>query len=369
MRGTRFWRRSGATAVAVGLAASLATLGLAGIPAPAGAGGGEWMYPVRDRYEPGQDVLMVGYTETARPSGTDPGGPYYAWLRVDPGAESRAGADGVYVDPTDVRVSPVVVEASTTGDPVYPLRATISFTLPSDLSPGRYAPILCNDPCTEAPGYLIAEVLNVGVAPEFPIIRDWPATEPAIRWLEDDALLSTPSGQPVTAADHRAGRVPPPPPLPPPPAVTAPTPAAEAPVSRQAGAADSRVTGDAPVTTADPDVSGVEVDPGPPVGGDDGWRPLGAWLAGLAALALASGALVARRRSARHAAQGHGPAVEAVASAEASPSPAVGALSGAGADRPMGAGGAEPAAGGAEPAPHGADPAGEGAGEAALVRT
>jgi hypothetical protein len=352
------------TAVAVGLAASLATLGLAGIPAPAGAGGGEWMYPVRDRYEPGQDVLMVGYTQTARPSGTDPGGPYYAWLRVDPGAESRAGAVGVYVDPTDVRVAPVVVEASTTGDPVYPLRATISFTLPSDLSPGRYAPILCNDPCTQAPGYLIAEVLNVGLAPEFPIIRDWPATEPAIRWLEDDALLSGPSGQPVTAADHRAGRVPPPPTLPPSPAVTAPAPAADAPVSREAGAASSRVTGDAdaPVTTADPDVSGVEVDPGPPVRGDDGWRPLAAWLAGLAALALASGALVARRRSARHAPQGHGPAAEPVASADASQPPAAGPPSGAGADRPMGADGAEPA-------PHGADPAGEGAGEAALVRT
>jgi len=323
------------------------------------------MYPVRDRYEPGQDVLIVGYSQMALASGTDAAGPYYAWLRVDPGAEARAAeADGAYVDPTDVRVAPLVVEASTGEDPFDRQRATLSFTLPRDLSPGHYTLILCNDPCTESPGYLIPEVLNVGVAPEYAIIRDWPATEPALRWLEDDALVSGPSGQAVTAGDYRAGRVPPPPTFPPSPAVAAPAPAAEAEAesSRVAGAAPSRVAGEAPVTTANPDVSGVEADPGPPVGGDDGWRPLGAWFAGLVALAVASAGLVARRRRARHAAQSHGPEAEPGPSTAASQPSAPGAPSGAGADRPMGTGGAEPPL-------NGTDPTGEGAGDAALVRT
>src|SRR3546814_17615595 len=63
-------------------------------PATAVAGGVELIYPVRDRYEPGQDVLMVGYTLTAEPGDR---GPYYAWLRVDPAGEAR----GVVVGSAD----------------------------------------------------------------------------------------------------------------------------------------------------------------------------------------------------------------------------------------------------------------------------
>jgi hypothetical protein len=341
MTGTWIRRTLGAAAAAVGLLA----VGAAA-PGPAGAGGGEWMYPVRDRYEPGQDVLMVGYTQTAEP--WSEAGPYYAWLRVDPAAESRAAAGDayVYVDPTDIRLAPVVID-DTLVDGYHGRRATISFTLPSDVPRGHYQLILCNDPCTQAPGYLIPETLSVGVPPQYEVIRDWPATEPAIRWLEDDALLFSPDGQTVTAADYRAGRVPPPVTLPPPEAPAAPATTVAPEPSRVAGDARSRVPGEAPTATARP----AEADDGPgaasgAAGGtarDEGWAPLGAWLAGLAALALASGALVARGRHGRRAA----PVSDAAAAGEAG---AVRAAEGAGAATQPGEGA-------------------EGAEDAALVRT
>jgi hypothetical protein len=277
-------------AIGVGVAA---VAGVGGA-APAGAGGGEPMSPVRDRYEPGQDVLFVGYTQAAQPQPAT-GGRYWAWLRVDPAAHARAeAAGGLYVDPADIRLAPVVIDGPPLEVPDYGRRASISFTLPDDVAPGHYALILCNDPCTEAPGYLIPEMLSVGVPPDYEVVRGWPATEPAIRWLEDDALLFGPSGEMVRAADYRAGRFPPPPTLAPTagPATTV----AEAPTSRVAGAARSRVPGEAPapVVSRDPAPAHPQADAD---GGD--WRPLGAWLGGLGALALVSGALVARGRRAR----------------------------------------------------------------------
>ena len=165
-------------------------------------------------------------------------------------------------------------------------RASISFTLPDDLVPGRYSLVLCDDPCTRPPGFLIAEVLNVGVQPEYPIVRYWPATEPAIRWLDDDALLNAPDGQSVTAADYRAGRFPPSTvaPAPPAPAVTASIPPAP-------------TTTAARVVAPEPE---ARASAGPTAGrGRADWATLGGWLAGLAALALASALLMARARSGR----------------------------------------------------------------------
>lgn len=175
-----WWRR--AAVLGAGVAGLLATG-----PATAGAGGVEWMYPVRDRYEPGQDVLMVGYTLTAEPGDR---GPYYAWLRVDPAGEARGVVVGsADADPPDVRVAPVVIEA-TVDDPAYGRRASISFTLPDDLPAGHYSLVLCDDPCTRAPGLLAPEVLSVGVPP-----ASAPTTSPAVllAWTPQrlDPALST----------------------------------------------------------------------------------------------------------------------------------------------------------------------------------
>ncbi|HEX6568315.1 MAG TPA: hypothetical protein VF015_04090, partial [Acidimicrobiales bacterium] len=194
-----------------------AVLGGLAMPRPASAGGGDWLYPARDRYEAGQTVTMIGYGLIADAAWRDKG-PYYAYLRVDPGAAEAAQrsaptATAPFIHHSDLRVGHVTVEDAPPGtDQVrQPARASVTFSRPDDLAPMAYTVVLCNDPCTAGLDYLWPEVVNVGVDPAYPIVRDWPLTDPAIRWLEDDALLAGPSG-PVTAADVRAGRVPTPPP-------------------------------------------------------------------------------------------------------------------------------------------------------------
>jgi hypothetical protein len=88
------------------------------------------------------------------------------------------------------------------------LRVSIEFPLPADLAPGEYVLDICDDPCLTPLGWFMPSFLHVGVDPGYPVVRDWPLTDPAIRWLEDDALVAGPSFQPVRAADVRAGRIP-----------------------------------------------------------------------------------------------------------------------------------------------------------------
>lgn len=191
---------------------------------PAAAGGMDWITSARDRYEPGQAVVMIGYGS----AGADwrEKGPFHAYLRVDPVAanSSLIAPDAPLVHPTDLRVATVVVEEL---DP--PLdaswwthRASITFDLPAGLSPSVYDLVVCAEPCDQGSslGTFWPEPIFVGVDPPQPVVRGWPLTEPGIRWLEDDALIATPWGQTVTAADVRAGRVPAPPP-------TAPVPVAD----------------------------------------------------------------------------------------------------------------------------------------------
>lgn len=286
-------RRTGAGGWTWRVAAAAAALGLAGLatvvaPHPAGAGGGDWMYPARDRYEPGQTVTLIGYGQAAEPA-TQEQGPYYAYLRVDP---VRAEADAVraeatsgvapYIHPTDLRVGQVVVEDAAepaTGGYWRPQRASVTFSLPEDLAPLAYTVVLCNDPCTTGFRYFWPEPVNVGVDPAFPIVRDWPLTDPAIRWLEDDALLAGPHG-PVTAADVRSGRVPtsPPPPQPSPlPEVTA------SPVTQPVGPVTEPASAEPPPEPASRTEPAADVEAGQPATEGDGGA-LAWWIVGEAAL-------------------------------------------------------------------------------------
>ena len=90
--------------------------------------------------------------------------------------------------------------------------------------------LFCNDPCTDALSTFIAEQVHVGVDAEYEIVRDWPLDDPAIRWLEDDALLALPGGGEITAAEVRAGAAPAPVAVPgdPPAIPSAPPPASAA---------------------------------------------------------------------------------------------------------------------------------------------
>jgi hypothetical protein len=188
------------------LAAAVA-LGLTASP-PAGAGGGDWIEPARDRYEAGQTVTMIGYGMSV--PGARERGPFHAWLRVDPASvEAAAILDPeLTIHPSDVRVGELVLEdVPGAVDPYRAQRASITFDLPEGLADGAYPVVLCNDPCTDAPGYFMADAIHVGIDPPYPIVRSWPLDDPAIRWLEDDALLSLRDGRQVTAAEVRAGTV------------------------------------------------------------------------------------------------------------------------------------------------------------------
>ncbi len=254
------------------------------------------MFPARDRYEAGQTVTMIGYGTVADPAWREHG-PYYAYLRVDPlaaelDARTARPDDPALVHHTDVRLGEVVVEDAPADAvvPVYsgqlPHRVSVTFPLPESLPPRAYEVRLCNDPCTAALDYFWPEVVNVGVDPTYPIVRDWPLTEPAIRWLEDDALLMGPDLHPLTAADVRAGRVPAPPPPPPPPD---PLPLVTA--SPVTGADPARAAGPpGPTGTAEPPANdGSAQTEAASHGKATAW-----WVAGEAALLVLGGAALLR---------------------------------------------------------------------------
>jgi hypothetical protein len=214
----------------IGAAVAVAALGAVTLaaPTPANAGGGDWLYPDRDRYEAGQLVRLVGYTEASARSADDGrilaqgdlqgNGPYYAYLRVDPAAVERdAPPDGPwpYVHRTDQRVAEVAIdEVTPAASRYYSLRVSAAFRLPPGLEPGMYDAIVCNDPCTTTLGWLVGSFLYVGIDPVEPIVREWPLDDPAIGFLGDDALVSAPVCEAncddihdwsVTAAEIRGG--------------------------------------------------------------------------------------------------------------------------------------------------------------------
>jgi hypothetical protein len=254
--------RVGERRVRAGIGAAAAAAALSAVtwaaPVPAGAGGGDWLYPHRDRYEAGQHVLLVGYTQAiARSTGDDSvlakaalrgDGPYYAYLRVDPAAVERdAPRDGSpwpwpYVHPTDRRMAQVTAEGVTpVASRYFSLRVSAAFRLPRGLARGMYEVIVCNDPCTTTLGYLVGSFLYVGIDPAEPIVREWPLDDPAIRHLADDALVAAPvceadcmsiDDSTVTAAEIRAGYRPTPVTVPPEPEPAAGTSTTGPPASR-----------------------------------------------------------------------------------------------------------------------------------------
>ncbi len=254
------WTR---TRMTTGLAAAVAaaTALVLASGTPTGAGGGDWVHPARDRYEAGQRVTLIGYGSGAADA-LQASGPFYAWLRVDPAA---AEADALTELPawpgvhrTDLRMAPVILED--VGVPaayVEDVRLGVTFDLPPALPDESYEVLFCNDPCTHGIGNFMNSWIHVGVDPDpaSPVVRDWPLDDPAIRWLEDDALLQLPSGGSITAAEVRAGEIPlvtdAPPPVAPSPAAAPPASSAPAParVQQSATAGSGATEADAETNT------------------------------------------------------------------------------------------------------------------------
>jgi hypothetical protein len=278
--------RSGRGPIAAAVVAVVALAGLgAGAPArPAAAGGADWITPARDRYEPGQTVVMIGYGTTDDAVLAEHG-PYMTYLLVDPLTPELASGPSPYPRPGDVPLAPVVIEPVTlppppASSPWWTHRASITFDLPADLAPGVYDLMVCGASCDDTAwmGTFWPDPVHVGVDPADPVVRDWPLTEPGIRWLEDDARIMTPWGQAATAADVRAGRVVSPPPTTP----AAPPPQSEVATTATAAGDVAAVGRSAPTGAATPE----STTPAPEPAGDGG--ALAWWVVG-EVLALVGG--------------------------------------------------------------------------------
>jgi hypothetical protein len=169
--------------------------------------------PVRDRYQAGETVTIVGYTEDclanhARPPTTQDR-PLYGYLHPDGNRPAVEPATGL-------PLGRFVVEE--TGHASRGRRMSLTFTLPAGLAAGVYYVEICRDPCTsrlttEAP----AHVSSLGW-PSWPIyvgidrpakrraVRMWPLDDPAVGDLPDDAHLLDDEGNETTAAAMRAER-------------------------------------------------------------------------------------------------------------------------------------------------------------------
>ncbi|HET9608501.1 MAG TPA: hypothetical protein VFP06_02775, partial [Acidimicrobiales bacterium] len=234
----------------------------------AGAGGADWLEPARDRYEPGPQVTMIGYgygLVAGYREAVQREGPFHAYLHgpvddfgeyVGP-APAQGGGLTVPGPRPGVRVGPVTVEEGVPGQMWQGVRVSITFRLPDDLASGMYWVAVCSEGCRANLGEFADSPVHVGVDPPQPVVRHWPLTDPAIRWLDDGALLMDEHGRVLTAADVRAGRVPPPPA-----AVAAP--AADDPPAPEAGRAA------APGTGGDARPDGERRDAGARAGGDGG---------------------------------------------------------------------------------------------------
>ena len=186
---------------------------------PATAGGG-WLAPVQDRYEPGEQATLVGYTQ-----GPVPDEPFYAYLRpAGDGSVPALDDTGRYVGELDVR--------ETIHRGYLRFRVSVTFAVPANLPAGEYEITYCDDPCTgQFLGDLVPSPVSIGMSPARPVVRMWAQDEPELANLAPGAVLVGPGYQTtagaVRAPPTTAPAAPPPPPAPAPAPVAPPAPASD----------------------------------------------------------------------------------------------------------------------------------------------
>jgi hypothetical protein len=168
----------------IALASAVLCVGLHAGPASAG---GSALFPARDRYEPGQTATVVGYTGGGQ-LGWIEDGPFYAYLAVGPAGTEP---DNSFA-PSGLFLGQLVLQETGRGG-YLSLRASVTFPIPSDLVPGQYGFSLCNDPCTTGLGDFIGGSVWVGVDPPQPLVRDWPADDPALAGAPASVALPAPA--------------------------------------------------------------------------------------------------------------------------------------------------------------------------------
>jgi len=121
------------------------------VVASTAAAGGSWFRPTETDIQPGDSVTMVGFSGFGPDEG-NVGDPFYGYLEIDP---SQSLAEYPQVHPGMLPVGQITV--TRTGEAGYAAyRLHLRFTVPSDLTPGLYNFMYCNDPCTDTFGELIS---------------------------------------------------------------------------------------------------------------------------------------------------------------------------------------------------------------------
>ena len=173
--------------------------------------------PLRDRYEPGDVVSVVGYGCVRELSGSDAAENLvvlgYLHVMPDPcaGVDPTTPCRGLFSEgpPVDPRSGIPLgrVSLDESPHPLRGLRASLTFRIPIDLAPGAYYIQTCGEPCVvdERTYPTWPWPIYIGVDPPTgdPGVHHWPLDDPAIELLPGDALLLGPDGEEVTAAELR----------------------------------------------------------------------------------------------------------------------------------------------------------------------
>ncbi len=119
--------------------------------------GGSWLEPSWERVEPGDHVELSGEVFHGALGWLDDG-PFFAYLS---GSEHGLTIDeGKRGPTTDVPLGPLLIDQRNNR-----LNVSVDFELDSDIQPGEYWVLVCNDPCTTGLGDLVGGILYVGVDP------------------------------------------------------------------------------------------------------------------------------------------------------------------------------------------------------------
>ena len=282
---------------------TLALVVLVLLAQPASAGGTPFD-TVRARYQPGDVVTLVGYTGGGT-QGWLEDGPFYGYLRRSQAFPWESDVE----TPDDFVMALGRLTVTETGRGGYlAVRASITFTLPADIAPGRYYFAHCNAGCREGLGDLTDGTIHVGVDPGASRLRDWPLDDPEIANLEPDTMLGGPYTN-VSAGQVQAGEVEidprtgfPAEPPPSPPSTTPPLTASSVTVAPPTTAPPRSAPSREATNTTGPDEPDVETAALLASAGgrrDEGTSSLVLWalvIAAAAALAAVGGVTVVKRR-------------------------------------------------------------------------
>lgn len=119
--------------------------------------GGSWLDPSWERVEAGERIELSGFVSHGQ-LGWIEDGPFYTYLRGDEYGQVLDESSGGIK--TDVPLGVLHAEPRARG-----VQVSTDFVLPTDIPPGEYWVLVCNEPCTTGLGDLIGGVIYVGIEP------------------------------------------------------------------------------------------------------------------------------------------------------------------------------------------------------------